>query len=190
MLADISCPSCNAVLPEHEVADGWCESCGKKIPAYILHSETGELSSRRPTAVAPRRLSATADRHTVRCDKLLPEDYRGRFPVLAQVMEKASILWAFLSPLVWSLMNKHYVIGYDAASRSLYLFRLSMGFFGAGAATEVHQYPIGELREFEYRKGILTARVNLQTRDGKRIKLFVPMPAQSNARSIYDAATA
>lgn len=30
-----TCPVCNASLPPQEVIDGWCETCGKKLPLYI-----------------------------------------------------------------------------------------------------------------------------------------------------------
>lgn len=33
-----NCPSCNAPLPPAEIAAGWCESCGKKIPAFVVPS--------------------------------------------------------------------------------------------------------------------------------------------------------
>jgi hypothetical protein len=31
----IQCPTCQAALPRKEVESGWCESCGKKLPASI-----------------------------------------------------------------------------------------------------------------------------------------------------------
>ncbi len=44
MLKTIKCPSCDVVLPDQELDDGWCESCGKKIPQFI-YEEAG-LESR------------------------------------------------------------------------------------------------------------------------------------------------
>lgn len=29
------CPNCEANLPESEVRDGWCESCGKRLPPTL-----------------------------------------------------------------------------------------------------------------------------------------------------------
>jgi len=29
------CPVCEARLSRSEIVDGWCEACGKKLPAYI-----------------------------------------------------------------------------------------------------------------------------------------------------------
>jgi hypothetical protein len=29
------CPSCDARLSAAELNDGWCESCGKKVPAWL-----------------------------------------------------------------------------------------------------------------------------------------------------------
>lgn len=34
------CPNCRAALPQSELASGWCESCGKKIPHFI-YEEAG-----------------------------------------------------------------------------------------------------------------------------------------------------
>lgn len=28
----IRCPHCNAELPDREIAEGWCDSCGKRLP--------------------------------------------------------------------------------------------------------------------------------------------------------------
>src|SRR4051794_31317423 len=36
------CPSCGVDLPPSEVASGWCEACGKKVPAYITAGPTRE----------------------------------------------------------------------------------------------------------------------------------------------------
>src|SRR5262245_40421268 len=45
----VMCPHCGASLPPPATADGWCEACGKKIPAWILRevsrSGKGESSS-------------------------------------------------------------------------------------------------------------------------------------------------
>ena len=35
-MTTIHCPTCNAALPQKELADGWCETCGKKIPPFLL----------------------------------------------------------------------------------------------------------------------------------------------------------
>lgn len=31
----LKCPSCEAVLSAAELSDGWCETCGKKVPPDI-----------------------------------------------------------------------------------------------------------------------------------------------------------
>lgn len=39
------CPNCRAMVPEKELAAGWCESCGKKIPHFVYQEigmETAE----------------------------------------------------------------------------------------------------------------------------------------------------
>ncbi len=42
-MADIKCPNCRSTLPTMELAQGWCDSCGNKIPLYIY--EEGNLES-------------------------------------------------------------------------------------------------------------------------------------------------
>jgi hypothetical protein len=37
----IPCPTCKAVLPADQLADGWCENCGKEIPAFVFHEHPG-----------------------------------------------------------------------------------------------------------------------------------------------------
>jgi hypothetical protein len=58
----VICPNCKATLPPQEVEYGWCENCGKKLPAWITSHTPGshqrpaydreddavEYSSRRP----------------------------------------------------------------------------------------------------------------------------------------------
>ena len=34
----LRCPNCDAVIPAGEVAGGWCESCGKKLPPSLAPS--------------------------------------------------------------------------------------------------------------------------------------------------------
>jgi hypothetical protein len=34
------CPSCGVHLPPGELAEGWCETCGKRIPAHVPNSAT------------------------------------------------------------------------------------------------------------------------------------------------------
>jgi uncharacterized RDD family membrane protein YckC len=33
-MSAVVCPFCNATLPAKEIAAGWCESCGKKVPSF------------------------------------------------------------------------------------------------------------------------------------------------------------
>src|SRR5205823_2283041 len=44
----VACPSCDARLQPHEIAEGWCETCGKKIPAWALHEAPGTPAPRCP----------------------------------------------------------------------------------------------------------------------------------------------
>jgi hypothetical protein len=128
------------------------------------------------------------DKHTAKCAALLPAQYRSEFSVLAQVMERASFLWKLLlGPLIWTLMNKHYVLGYHSDEEKLYLFRMKMGFFGLGEMQEVQTFALDELRDLQYRPGLLTATLIFQKPDGNKIKLFASMPSRKNVKTIYDA---
>jgi hypothetical protein len=35
---DICCLHCNAVLTPKDIADGWCDSCGKRVPLSVQGS--------------------------------------------------------------------------------------------------------------------------------------------------------
>ena len=39
-MKSVTCPNCRAVLPPQEIADGWCESCGKRLPPFVLSGAT------------------------------------------------------------------------------------------------------------------------------------------------------
>jgi hypothetical protein len=45
-MSTVPCPYCNAGLRRTEVADGWCESCGKKLPPRIARVASGMRSER------------------------------------------------------------------------------------------------------------------------------------------------
>lgn len=44
-----ACPNCNIILPSEDIAGGWCENCGKRIPPYVLKG-LGARSVSPPTA--------------------------------------------------------------------------------------------------------------------------------------------
>jgi hypothetical protein len=46
-MQDVICPFCQAVLPTQEVVDGWCETCGKRLPSAVLAAAPA------PTAAKP-----------------------------------------------------------------------------------------------------------------------------------------
>jgi hypothetical protein len=52
---DITCPHCNAGLPARDIAAGWCDTCGKKIPSYVFSSAPGKPPAERsaPARVEP-----------------------------------------------------------------------------------------------------------------------------------------
>lgn len=52
-MSAVVCPHCNVTFSQEEVADGWCEGCGKKIPDYVLKEAFG--SSYTPTRPTGRR---------------------------------------------------------------------------------------------------------------------------------------
>jgi hypothetical protein len=37
----VRCPNCEATIPPQEVAGGWCETCGKKIPPWAAAQAEG-----------------------------------------------------------------------------------------------------------------------------------------------------
>jgi len=128
-----------------------------------------------------------SEKHTQKFSKLLPAEYQSHFSVVAHMMDKASILWAILlSPLIWAFMNKHYVVAFDSARRQLYLFRISMGFFGPGKATGFEALALSDLQDLNYREHILTGTLSFRRSDGQRVKLFVPVPSKKNARRIHE----
>jgi hypothetical protein len=181
------CPQCNIPLTQDEARSGSCPSCKGSI-ATAPSEGRGPAPVRQQREWSDYQPRPSADGHTAKCDARLPAEYRGRFPVLAQVMEKASILWAmFLSPLIWAFLNKHYVLGYQASSRTLFLFRQSLGLFGAGQAYEVLEYHLNEISDLDYRNYILTARLSFRTHEGRIISLFIPMPSRRNALAVFDS---
>jgi hypothetical protein len=106
----IRCPYCDATVPPQEVEGGWCESCGKKLPAAFL-----------PRAVSRRE--APADGHSVAPPpSASPAGYAGRpaapWPYVARrapnpavrllvflgvvgVIVLGILLYCWLQPPVW-----------------------------------------------------------------------------------------
>lgn len=39
-MSTTKCPNCRVVLPKKELASGWCEACGQKIPHFV-YAEAG-----------------------------------------------------------------------------------------------------------------------------------------------------
>lgn len=52
--AAVVCPFCRVTIPPPEVAEGWCESCGKRIPQFAL-SEAGAKVVDRVSVPKPLR---------------------------------------------------------------------------------------------------------------------------------------
>lgn len=103
--------------------------------------------------------------------------------ILAQVTQKPSFLWVLLSPMVYSMMCKHYVIGLDG--NELALYPVSMGFFGLNQATMCDHYDLRDLSEVKLSNGLFTATLSFRTRDGRKMKLFAPMMAAGNLKDLY-----
>lgn len=54
-MKEVECLSCHTPLSAHDLAEGWCDHCGKKIPAYIVtEARRRDLDRQRP-AFSPRR---------------------------------------------------------------------------------------------------------------------------------------
>jgi hypothetical protein len=47
----VKCPNCSQPLPDADLADGWCDHCGKRIPEFVLRAASG-LNDRGPLAEA------------------------------------------------------------------------------------------------------------------------------------------
>jgi hypothetical protein len=58
-MCSATCPNCKADLPPQEVIDGWCETCGKKLPAFV---RTAATASGRTTAAGAGDASRGDDR--------------------------------------------------------------------------------------------------------------------------------
>jgi hypothetical protein len=43
--ADFSCYACAAAVSEREILDGWCEACGKRLPASLGEAVRRRLKS-------------------------------------------------------------------------------------------------------------------------------------------------
>ncbi len=48
----VCCPTCDARLFPSELRDGWCDTCGKKVPAGLLRARRPERASSAPPAQA------------------------------------------------------------------------------------------------------------------------------------------
>ena len=58
-MAGVTCPNCNAVASSSEIAAGWCDSCGKKIPTSYTaaaHSPNRTARDALMTASAPKAM--------------------------------------------------------------------------------------------------------------------------------------
>ena len=51
-MSDLRCPNCDAVLTAIDRAAGWCDHCGKKIPAFVQNA-VREPAAAPPTAERP-----------------------------------------------------------------------------------------------------------------------------------------
>lgn len=63
-MSDIRCPNCNNPLSLSDLANDWCENCGKKIPAFIraeAPSSPSPASVEREPAPSPTRLNSSDD---------------------------------------------------------------------------------------------------------------------------------
>jgi hypothetical protein len=60
VMTSLTCPSCNHVLTATEVQDGWCDECGKKLPAHLsAHVTAAPRSSAVATSGPPPRVTVS-----------------------------------------------------------------------------------------------------------------------------------
>ena len=48
-MASATCTTCTAKLSTKEIAEGWCDNCGKKLPPALTRPAAAERSSARPS---------------------------------------------------------------------------------------------------------------------------------------------
>jgi hypothetical protein len=59
-MSSAKCPNCAANLPASEIADGWCETCGKRLPgAVAVATAPARGSAYRPGRKRPREKNIT-----------------------------------------------------------------------------------------------------------------------------------
>jgi hypothetical protein len=51
MSSDYTCPHCNTRPGENEIADGWCDNCGKRLPSWVRVE--GDSTAPLPTVNEP-----------------------------------------------------------------------------------------------------------------------------------------
>jgi hypothetical protein len=90
-MSNVQCPSCQVVLPPQEVADGWCENCGKQIPPYVRSAATGKSESRqgRPETTPARTRVSIGGYFTVVAFIILGA-------VVTVVLENGKTQWTWL----------------------------------------------------------------------------------------------
>jgi hypothetical protein len=53
-MSNAKCPNCDATLPASELAEGWCETCGKRLPGMVaVASGRAPRSESRPGRKRP-----------------------------------------------------------------------------------------------------------------------------------------
>lgn len=102
----VKCPSCNTPLPTAEIAGGWCETCGKKIPAYVLEATRGT----RPDTTAQRgAVASEAASQAPPAEVSFPDETRPKVPKGALVLgaifvANAVLAWVFAGTEVWTVV--------------------------------------------------------------------------------------
>jgi hypothetical protein len=57
-MSAVNCPYCKTLLPPQETAEGWCDTCGKRIPLYILKADRMQPRGRNDSNDLPGASSA------------------------------------------------------------------------------------------------------------------------------------
>ena len=86
-MPDLNCPNCGVTVPVAEIAGGWCEACGKKIPPFALKGVGIETS-------LPEASKRGEDPEKLRRRRLRDESLRS---------ERQSVLFAICVGLAYGL---------------------------------------------------------------------------------------
>src|SRR5689334_16315767 len=56
-MAETTCPFCDAILGAKEMGEGWCDSCGKKLPSALVTSAAQQAATAVPSTAPAQETS-------------------------------------------------------------------------------------------------------------------------------------